>query len=69
MKSEIFKGKNKRDLYKTIWEWKSAHPNAIVKETHPIENLPVDLSKSMGKFAKIASADFVSIRIGYEDSN
>jgi len=69
MKSETFKGKNKRDLYKKIWEWKSAHPNAIVKETHPNENLPVDLSKSMGKFAKIASADFVSIRIGYEDSN
>jgi hypothetical protein len=69
MKSETFKGKNKRDLYKKIWEWKSAHPNAVVKETHTIENLPVDFSKPTGKFAKMASADFVSIRIGYEDSN
>jgi hypothetical protein len=69
MKSETFKGKNKRHLYKKIWEWKSVHPNAIVKETHAIENLPVDLSKSMGKFAKIASADLVSIRVDYEDSN
>jgi hypothetical protein len=67
MKSETFKGKNKRDLYKKIWEWKSAHPNAIVKETHTIENLPVDLSKPTGKFAPLA--DLVSIRIGYEDSN
>jgi hypothetical protein len=70
MKSETFKGKNKRDLYRNIWEWKSAHPNAVVKETHTIENLPVDLSKPTGKFAKIDPlADFVSIRIGYEDSN
>jgi hypothetical protein len=70
MKSETFKGKNKRDLYRKIWEWKSAHPNAVVKETHTIENLPVDLSKPTGKFAKIDPlADFVSIRIGYEDSN
>jgi hypothetical protein len=44
-------------------------PECHREKTHPIENLPVDLSKSMGKFAKMASADFVSIRIGYEDSN
>jgi hypothetical protein len=70
MKSETFKGKNKRDLYRNIWEWKSAHPNVVVKETHTIENLSVDLSKSTGKFAKIDPlADLVSIRIGYEDSN
>jgi hypothetical protein len=67
MKSETFNGKNKRDLYKKIWEWKSAHPNAVVKETHIIENLPVDFSKPRGKFASLA--DLVSIRIGYEDSN
>jgi hypothetical protein len=70
MKSETFKGKNKRDLYRKIWEWKSVHPNAVVKETQTIENLPVDLSKPTGKFAKIDPlADLVSIRIGYEDSN
>jgi hypothetical protein len=67
MKSETFKGKNKRDLYKKIWEWQSAHPNAVVKETYTIENLPVDLSKPTGKFAPVP--DLVSLRIGYEDSN
>jgi len=37
---------------------------------YTIENLPVDLSKPTGKFAKIDPlADLVSIRIGYEDSN
>jgi hypothetical protein len=70
MKSETFKGKNKRDLYRTIWEWKSVHPNAVVKETQTIENLPVDLRNPKSKFAKIDPlADLVSIRIGYEDSN
>jgi hypothetical protein len=48
-------------------EWQSAHPNAVVKETYTIENLPVDLSKPTGKFAPVP--DLVSLRIGYEDSN
>jgi hypothetical protein len=69
MKSETFKGKDKYDLDKQIWDWRSAHPNFVVKKTHPIEKLPVDLSKPVSQFAKkIPAADCVSIRLDYEDS-
>ena len=39
------------------------------EEKHPMENLPIDLNRPKSKGAKIVSADLVSIRLDYEDSN
>ena len=69
LKTETFKGKNKQDLDKKIWDWKLVHGGFRVKTTHPMENLPVDLNGPKGKGAKMIPADLVSIRLDYEGSN
>ena len=66
MKTQTFTGKSKRDLYKTLFEWKSSRPGAVVKEMH-IDNLPVDLSQPVVGRAKIPAQNFVSMRIDYEE--
>ena len=68
MKTETFKGKNKQDLDKKIWDWKLIHGRFVVKTTHPMENLPIDLKRITGKGAKIIPADLISIRLDYEES-
>ena len=45
MKTETFRGKNKQDLDKKIWDWKLTHGRFVVKKTHPMENLPIDLNR------------------------
>jgi hypothetical protein len=69
MKTETFRGKNKQDLDKKIWDWKLTHGNFVVKKTHPMENLPIDLNRPKGKGVKMVPADLVSIRLDYEKSN
>ena len=69
MKTETFKGKDKQDLDKKIWDWKLTHGRFVVKKTHPMENLPINLNRPKGKGAKMVPADLVSIRLDYEDSN
>jgi len=69
MKTETFKGKDKQDLDKQIWDWKLTNGRVVVKTTHPMESLPIDLKRTKGKGAKIIPADLVSIRLDYEDSN
>jgi hypothetical protein len=69
MKTEIFKGKNKQDLDKQIWDWKLTHGSFVVKKTYPVENLPINLNRPKGKGAKMAPTDLVLIRLDYEDSN
>ena len=69
MKTETFKGKNKQDLDKKIWDWKLTHGSFVVKKTHPMENLPINLNRPKGKGAKMVPADLVSICLDYEDSN
>ena len=56
MKTQTFKGKSKRDLYKQLFEWKSSRPGAVVKGTR-IDKLPVDLSPPVVGRAKSASGD------------
>jgi hypothetical protein len=45
------------------------HGSVVVKKTHPMENLPINLNRPKGKGAKMVPADLVSIRLDYEDSN
>ena len=67
MKTETFKGRDKQDLDKKIWDWKLIHGGFRVKKTHPMENLPIDLNRPKGKGAKMVPADLVSICLDYED--
>jgi hypothetical protein len=46
MKTETFKGKNKQNLDRKIWDWKLTHGRFVVKKTHPMEDLPNDLHRS-----------------------
>jgi hypothetical protein len=68
MKSVTFKGKDKLDLDRQEWDWKSSHPNVVVKKIYPDENLPADLTKPKVTFAKKNPAqDRLARRIEYED--
>jgi hypothetical protein len=68
MKSVMFKGKDKPDLDRQEWDWKSAHPNVVVKKIHPDENLPIDFTKPTGRFTKKNPApDRLARLIEYED--
>ena len=70
MKTETFRGKDKQDLDKIIWDWMLTHGNFVVEKTHPMEkNVPIDLNRPKGKGVKMVPADLVSIRLDYEDSN
>ena len=70
MKTETFRGKDKQDLDKKIWDWMLTHENFVVEKTHPMEkNVPIDLNRPKGKGVKMVPADLVSIRLDYEDSN
>jgi hypothetical protein len=69
MKTETFRGENKQDLDKKIWDWKLTNGNFVVKKTHPMETLPIDLNRPKGTGVKIVPADLVSIRLDYETSN
>jgi hypothetical protein len=42
MKTETFKGKNKQDLDKKIWDWKLTNGNFVVKKT-PLLRLTMQL--------------------------
>jgi hypothetical protein len=52
MKTETFKGKDKQDLDKKIWDWKLTHGRFVVKKTHPMENLPIDLNRPKGRWTQ-----------------
>ena len=66
LKTETFRGRDKRDLDKKIWDWKLVHGGFRVKTVHPMENLPIDLNRPTAKGAKMIPADLVSIRLDYE---
>ncbi len=69
MKSKTFKGKNEADLEQQIWDWQKSQ-TVTIKEKHPIELLPLEVTKPAFKFAPLPPlADAVSIRVDYEDSN
>jgi hypothetical protein len=67
MKSKTFTGKDKQDLDKQVWAWRSQSSKVAVKKTYPDEILPVVASKPAGKFAPKSSVDLVSRKIDYED--
>ena len=70
MKTETFRGKDKQDLDKKIWDWMLTHGNFVVEKTHPMEkNVPIDLNRPKGKGVKMVPADLVSIRLDYQDLN
>lgn len=68
MPSKIFEGKDKFDLDKQMWDWKSANPKIKELKRYPIERLPWNVSKG-AHGAKLSSPNVVSIRIDYEESN
>ena len=66
MKSIVFTGKDKFDVEKQIWDWRSAHPKVIIEKIYPEEMLPVEYKKpALG--SKILAADTVSKKIDYEE--
>jgi hypothetical protein len=62
---DFVSGAYKQDLDKKIWDWKLTHGGFVVKKTHPMESLPIDLNRPV----KMVPEDLVSIRLDYEDSN
>lgn len=53
MKSKTFTGKDKPDLDRQIWNWRSANSHMSVKKIHPMEDLPLRLHKPHVQFGKI----------------
>jgi hypothetical protein len=68
METKIFTGKDKTDLDQQIWNWRQANPKFILKETHPIETLPLEIAPSAPP-TKVMPPDMVLIRVEYEAAN
>ncbi len=66
MKLRTFEGKDEQDLEQQLWEWRSANPGVVVKHTHPIEGLPLELQERKPG-SKIEPKNLVSMRVDYED--
>lgn len=62
----MLKGKDKYDLDKQQWEWRSAHPRAVIVKQWPDEALPLALVP-LARFEKILAPDSVSRRIEYTE--
>jgi hypothetical protein len=69
MKSKTFTGKDKPDLDRQIWSWRSANLHISVKKIHPIKDVPFRMHRPHVRFDKIKSEDRVSVRVDYEGSN
>ena len=69
MPSKTFEGKDKYDLDKQIWDWKSANPKVKELKRESIKSLPLTVTAPTMPYAKKESPNIVSIRIDYDDSN
>ena len=69
MKSKIFIRKDKPDLDRQIWNWRSANMNISVKKIHPIKNVPLRMHKPLVRFDKIELQDRVWVKVDYEALN
>ena len=68
MKSKTFTGKDKPDLDRQIWNWRSANAHINVKNIHPIKDIPIRLHRPNVRFSASKSQNRVSIKIDYEGS-
>ena len=66
MKSKTFIGKDRPDLDRQIWNWRSANSHISVKKIHPIKDIPLRMHRPNVVRAKIEGQDRVSIRVDYE---
>jgi len=68
MKTKTFIGKNKPDLDRQIWNWRSANSHISVKKIHPIKDVPLRLHRPHVRLSTSKSQDRVSIQVDYEGS-
>jgi len=58
-------GKDPHDLDAQLWQWRSAHPNAVITKVYPDEPLPLEMqSRSFGE--KLLLTNTVMRRFEYE---
>jgi len=63
----VITGMNKHDLDKKQWDWRSAHPKAVVLKVHPDEQLPLKMTHVRRGEKRPPADDQVSRGIDYED--
>jgi len=68
MKSKTFAGKDKPDLDRQIWNWRSVNAHIKVKKIHPIKDIPIRLHRPHIRFNTSKLQNRVSIRVDYEGS-
>jgi hypothetical protein len=65
--TKVFTGKDKYDLDKQLWDWRSLHPRARIETTHPDVRLPLEMQGRRPGGILIAT-DALSRQIDYREA-